>query len=387
MLVQQKDAAGNPVVDAAGQPVMVEVPDVPAPGANAGGQNGTITVVEAERLARDSAERARAEEKRKLYGDLERERTERATLQAQLEARDRAEKERQLAALPAEQQTAARLTQLGEDLARERGERLADQARSTQALRAVGLVAYRERALRDVPTEVHDLVGGDSEEEIDTAVDTARNIFSNLENRLRTQLAQEYEARRVAPPPGGGPPPPGTVPAPPHNPAYVAPHDPQSLAGPGGGFPVRTNPIPVVEGQPQLDIHEMTSEQAVRSGRYGGEMRERLHQQLRGNTRYPGALGSAPRHWSQQTVAQPLPQQEMPGGVLQPQGTPMGPVTPAGMAQPYNPGGGGTPDGQPQARSRDWLGGTLGQPSGVQVRPDARSAHASRFTHTPPITQ
>lgn len=322
MYVIKTDKDGNPILDASGKPVMIEVPDA------FGEANGAAKFLSAE----EAEKRVRAE-RSKIQKQLEEEQSSRARLEAQLEERDRREKERQLQALPPDQQVLSRMSDLEKELAATRAASERDRMRAEQQIRQVGLVAYRERALRDVPAEVEGLVNGRDEEEIDRAVDAARTAYEAIENRVRARLAAEIP--RYAQP---VPPPPEMDPnqsafrgyQPPPNPAYVPPIPQQYVAQ--AGFPTATNPpqIPDAgEGDASV-VSDMTSEQAVRSGRYGGEVRERIHAAIRNNAKYPGTLGSAPRHWS---APQPAGHAAMPGGVMQPQGTPMGPVQHPGMPQ------------------------------------------------------
>lgn len=337
MKVIKLDAAGNQVLDAAGNPVMIEIPD------SFGEEGAPVADMEASARARakEAADKAAAAEKRRMQKILDDEREARTQLEAQLADRDARDRQRELAALPPDQQVVARMTAMEHELAQSRAHITRIQSEAQNQIRQVGLVAYRERAIREVPPEVHHLVTGATEEEIDNAADAATNAYRELEQRIAArfqggQQNQQNPGAQYAPAPQYAAPMPQYVQAgpvyqaPPPNPAYVPPVPPQYAAQ--AGFPTPTNPpqIPDTTDQ-QGDISAMTTEQAVRSGRYGGEMRERIHQNLKGNLRYPGALGSAPRHWS----AGPAPAGHVaqPGGVMQPQGTPMGPVQPAGMPQ------------------------------------------------------
>ncbi len=420
MWVIKTDGQGNPVLDTAGKPVMIEIPDSFSE-AN-GGQNGTkfLTADEAERIAADrekaAAAKASADEKRKVRKELDDANAGRADLEARMAARDKAEKDNQLRSLPPDQQVVSRLNEVETELARERALRVETETRTNHQIRQVGLVAYRERALRDVPEDVHSFVGGSDETEIDQSVDNARRAYENVSSKIRSDLEAQFNASR-----GGAA---GNVPqqqqqpyypqpvAPPQNPAYVPPV-PVNY-GVQAGFPTMTNPPQVPEqiDAGQNDISEMTSEQAVRSGRYGGEMRERIHGALKGNLRYPGSLGSTPRHWN---AAQQPNHTPMPGGVMQPQGTQMGPSQPPGMPyqqpQPYPQQQGAPPQGPPQnghraqaaeAIARMHQGGNpivqgdsaantalnaAHQHAQQRGIPSSQAAFGQRFTHTPPISQ
>lgn len=266
-------------------------------------------------------QKAREEEKRRLYAQIEQEKAERLALEKKLAEREKAEKEQKLAQLPPDQQVAARLSELEQRLAAERGEALQREATLQNHLRALGLVAYRERALQEVPREIHDFVHGNSEEEIDVAIDRAKSLYGSLEQRLRAKLAPAQPAPQAMAVP---------MASPPMNPAFVA--QPQY---PVAGFPTATNPLPVAEGLAETDLTTMTSEQAVRNGKYGGEMRDRILAQLRGQAGayQPTNPGATPRHLSGVSY------QQMPNGVMQPMGTPMQAPMPTQMVQSPSPVG------------------------------------------------
>jgi hypothetical protein len=347
MKVIKTDRNGEPVLDHEGKPAMIEIPD-----AMAEGTAQFLTTDEADKKAKEAANKAAFDAKKKMEKELADSNAARDSLQARMDAADKAAKEAARSQLPPDQQVLSRMTELEHDLAQTRAQVVQVQADATHQVRQVGLVAYRERAIRDVPEEVAHLVYGQSEAEIDQAVDDATKTYRDLE----AKFAQKYEQYVPPTPPAYQPPqhfaqPQGYVPAqPPQNPHYVPPVPPQYAAQ--GGFPTPTNPLPIpdpsVAGE-QANVTEMTSEQAVRSGRYGGEMRDRIHAQLKGNARYPGSLGSAPRHWS---AGQQPGHLAMPGGVMQPQGTPMGPVQPAAMPYQQPPPPPSNPYAQPQMQQQ-----------------------------------
>jgi hypothetical protein len=111
-------------------------------------------------------------------------------------------------------------------------------------------------------------------------------------------------------------------------------------APPGYGFATPTQPIPVTpeEGLADgVDIAAMTSEEAVRSGVYSGELRAKIHAGLKRSMGQPGqTLGTAPRHWSQGQRA-PVPSDVGPDGVVRPMGHPTGPVGNPNYAGPPGP--------------------------------------------------
>lgn len=371
MLVAKVDKDGNIIMGPDGKPVLVEIPDST--------QNGVSKEEYDKAVAK-----ARAEEKNKLYDDIKRNKEEVDRLSGELEKRDKELKDRQLSGLPPDQQVLARMKEQEEHLARERGARLEQEKHFQQQIRQLGLVAYRERALRDVPSEVAGLVNGNSEEEIDMAANSAVSIYQTLESKLRSQLLAEHQAKRES----SGYAQQG-VPVPPPNPAYIPPQY-------EGGFPTPTNPLPVAEEMqpPVMDMKYMTSEEAVRSGRYGGELREQLHARLKGQVHYPGSLGSAPRHWSGQAMPPAVGHVQMPGGVMQPQGTPvsapMNPQVPQNMHRQNaeaaiartHAGGNPVVAGDPAAANALAAAQAHGQHRGV----NPKSAFSQRFNPTPPIT-
>lgn len=393
MLVQARDQNGQPILGAGGQPLMIEVGEQPR--------------VDVDQIAREAAERGRQE----VNAALQAERTQRETLERQLAERDAAERQRQLQALPPDQQVVARLTGLESQLAQERAERARMATQHSNEIRTLGLVAYRERALRDAPPEVHAFVNGSNEQEIDAAVDAAVQTYQAIEQSVEARLQAQSGQPQV---------PPGYVlgndgnyypmeqqqpliAAPPPNPAYT----PVLRAMPGvNGFatPVNAQPLPLsAEEQPGTDVTELTTEEAVRSGRYGGEMRAKLLQSLKGAP-YSGSVGSNPRH-----LRAAQPQTVIPGGGVQPQGFPTGPVQPSQMRSPQVQPvqGARLPANNARAQalaaiqrthdgSNPVLGENLGahqalnesqsfaQQRGIQ---SPNAAFRQRFTHTPPITQ
>jgi hypothetical protein len=344
MFVYKLDAGGNPVLGDDGKPLVIEVPD------------NHVSTEEHEKQVKAASNKAAYDAKKKFEKDLEEANAARESLQARMDAKDKADKERERQALPPDQQVVARMTEMEHGLAQARAETARVREEATHQVRQVGLVAYRERALRDVPEHVHAFVGGNSEEEIDASVDQAVQTYTSVEQKIRQDLEQRFAQGQQSPQTFQQP---GYTPmAPPPNPAYVQPV-PQYYAQ-QAGFPTATNPPQMPDpSQGQPDVTEMTSEQAVRSGRYGGEVRERIHAAMKAQNRYPGSLGSAPRHWSAGQA--PQGHVAMPGGVMQPQGTPMGPVQPVGFQQP-----------QPQPSHP--YGGTQGQSPQTAARAQATEA-------------
>lgn len=266
-----------------------------------------------QQAAKQAAEQAREEERRKANDEITKAHKAREDLEKELNRRDEEQKRNALSSLPVEQQITARLSEMERSLANERAERAKEAAMAREQIRNMGLLTYRERALRDVPAHVHPFVTGQSEEEIDAAAEYANQTYQAIQAQIRAELEAQFNAgnsQYMVP---------GAIVAPPPNPAYVA----QPYA-PNAGFPTATNPLPVTqeESPVQEDIREYTSEQAVRSGKYSKEIRDQILGSLKGTMRYPGQLGTNPRN----PAPPQMPYQQMPGGVQQPMGTPMGPV-------------------------------------------------------------
>lgn len=353
-----------------------------------------------QRLIAEAEAKARDEEKTKLYKTLEREKSERAqaqterdTLQKQIDELKAAERKRELEGMKPNEQVQARLSDLESQLKAERDAKLALETGTKAQFRAMELVAYRERVLRTYGDQIiPEMVGGNSEEEIDRSAVSAHKRYGEIVGGIREQAERELQARLAASQQSGNP-------APPPNPAYPAPASHQNGAG---GFPTPTNAQPVAE-QSMPSVAELTSEEAVRSGVYSGELREQLHRQLRG-LQNPGVpLGSHPRFMGTQ-----MPMVQMPGGVLQPQGTPTGPTAPAGQPQ-LQPGQYPVPQqgqGQPQlsaqdqaraaiARTHAGQNPTMPENPGAQAALDQARAKAggqspqtvfdARFHPTPPV--
>jgi len=227
-------------------------------------------------------------------------------------------------------------------------------------------------------------VQGADEKSIDLAVDQVRRAWKDVQERLvqRTVPAPvESQEVDMQVPQGYA--------APPPNPAYpMPPQMPQAV--PQGGLPTATNPVPVAGGFPQ-DLRHLTSEEAVRSGRYSGEMREQLHRMIQqmptGFT--PPNSGNIPRHLAAQ-VQPPVQYVPQPGGAMQPIGNPTGPAKVQG----------GVRTQAQEAIARTWVGQnpTIGQNVGAasaladaQAYANARgitpeAAFQQRFANSPPLT-
>ena len=323
-------------------------------------------------LISEAETRARDEEKKKLYSSLENEKNQRIEMQKRLEALESEKKSAELEALKPNERFSRQLSELEGQLKRSAEQASQDRQQYAQNVRAMELMTYRERVLRAYGDQIiPEMVGGNSEQDIDYSAKVSHEQWLQMTNRIRQQVDQEYQLRFGAP---------TGVPALPPSP-YLPPP-----AVAGGGFPASTNAQPVAEGNP-TSLRTLTTEEAVRSGRYG-ELREQIHDNLRG-MQSPGALGSLPRH-----MASPMPVTHQPGGVVQPMGTPMGPVMNSGIAAPNasqaardavartHAGQNPLVSGDPGARGA--LSAAQAHGAGAGVTP--QSAFAARFAPSPPIT-
>lgn len=316
MLVVKTDAQGNPIKDEHGNYVFENVPDpLTQEQISAQIQEAARSAATATRAELEAAQRQREQE-----------------MEAQLRQREEEARRAALATLPPDQQVVERLRMLEESNRILAQQRIEDARIHGEQIRQMGLVAYRERALRDVPEEVALLVDGNSEDEIDAAQQRALEAHNRIVAATEARLRAEFEAGQRGALPGAPP----TVQ---HVPVVVSqPRTPHVVAPPppDGGYPSVNNGVnPPAPGTEEVSIPEMTTEEAVRSGKYGGEMRKQILARVQNGGRYIGQLGAQPRHWSQQQAqAQPVPHTTLPDGVQQPTGLPTPPAQNPQVQQP-----------------------------------------------------
>ena len=333
------------------------------------------------------------EDASRMQAELERERQERAALEVRLARIEKEREEAELKAMQPDERVHRQISDLSAQVQKSQEQMRQQQLFFEGQLRAMNLVAYRERALRDlgdIPESFTSFVQGADEKSIDLAVDQVRRAWKDVQERLvqRTVPApvESQEADMQVPQGYAAPPP---------NPAYpMPPQMPQAV--PQGGLPTATNPVPVSEAGPAAggfpqDLRHLTSEEAVRSGRYSGEMREQLHRMIQqmptGFT--PPNSGNIPRHLAAQ-VQPPVQYVPQPGGAMQPIGNPTGPAKVQG----------GVRTQAQEAIARTWVGQnpTIGQNVGAasaladaQAYANARgitleAAFQQRFANSPPLT-
>jgi len=269
--------------------------------------------------------------------------SERADFERRLSERDAELTRMRTQTLPPDQQYQARLAEVEASARRIQEQAQTQVSELHQRIRAGELALYRSTAIREAATTgqhlIESLVGGGSEEEIDASIEVARAEYARIYSTVEQQVAARYQqqaAMTQQPPPVVVQQPIPVYPAPPQNPAYV--QQPPM----GGGYPTAPGalpPTPMVEGGPAM-VSEFTTEEAVRSGKYGGAVREQLMRQLKmtagASPGTIGALGVQPRQLVSGTQYV-----SMPGGVMQPQGLPTPPVVPPQYQQQY-------PQGVPQ---------------------------------------
>lgn len=276
--------------------------------------------------------RARREERSRLHGDLEKERQERQNAQRELEDLRKKQRETELAQMQPNERHEARIRELEATIQQTTQQYQQSTSQIQAELRATQLAAYRERVLRHYGSEIFpQMVVGRTEEEIDQAADNAHKEWKRMRDQMEQELMQQYQQQHPPQVSQAQPIQQQQYPrafVPPPNPAYPSLQH-QNPSDPQNGFPTPTNAEPPAEGPVPFNLKQLTSEQAVRSGRWGGEMREQVLAQLKGQSGgYIPNLGSAPRHFDA-----PVQYQTMPGGVQQPQGNPSGPAQNPQMAQ------------------------------------------------------
>ncbi len=165
-----------------------------------------------------------------------------------------------------------------------------------------------------LPAFLHAQIFGSNESEIYASAKAAVDGYAAHVQSLRAQFQPQV-------PPQAAPP----------NPYAPAPQA-QALGGPPMGYPT---PIQGSAPPPprQVDVKALTSEQAVRSGKYAGS-REALMQALQGGVD-PATLNPAANQAPQGGVQAPAIQYTMQAGQMQPVAAPMAQVIPAHLQPKY----------------------------------------------------
>jgi hypothetical protein len=300
-------------------------------------------------VAQDSSALALAEARRDAAAaraEAARLASEREDFEKRLNDRDAEMTRMRTATLPPDQQYQARMAEL-EANQRRIQEQAAEQIQGlNQRIRYSELALYRTTALKEAISHgaglIESLVGGSSEEEIDASIEVAKAEYSRIYSTVEQSVAARYQSQIAAQQASTPQPPPMVVQQqvpvyqqPPQNPAYV-PQPP-----PGGGYPTAPaafQPVPMTDAT--VSVSDVTTEEAVRSGKYGGAVRDQLMRQMRqGSGAPPGPLGVQPRQLGAVQYV------TMPNGVMQPQGLPTPQVVPPQYQQQYPQG---VPQGVPQ---------------------------------------
>jgi hypothetical protein len=275
------------------------------------------------KAARASAEAAAAKaskERQAAEAQIAQERAGRESLEAKLAQLEKDRRDAEMRALEPTQRVEREIQDLNARFQQREQHYASETAALRQQMRATELVAYRERVLRAVGEDViHELIGGANEQEIDQSVEVARAEYARVSASIRAKVEADVASRYAT---TQGQPTQQYVPVyqqPPANPHFVQ----QGTQAPNAGLPTPTNPLQPTEAAPEQNMKELTSEEAVRSGQYGGEVRARMLAQLKRGGGQAVQMGSLPRHFVQ-PGAQPNHVQ-MPMGVQQPQGLPTAP--------------------------------------------------------------
>lgn len=319
------------------------------------------------------------------------ERKAREDLEVKLAKIEEEKKEAAMKKLPPDERVQAQIRELQDAYQKTAKQLENERLFFNNQIQAINLVAYRERALRDAGQEIiPELVMGANEAEIDAALDASKSVYKRVQ--------AEFAAKYGRPMPGSDLS--GSIPM--NNPSF-----PMVSNDANAGLPTLVNPV-AVQGLPQgempMDLKDLTSEEAVRSGRYSGEMRHQLHSMLKnmGAPRNPG--WDSPRYLQNSQSAPPAPMQyvQQPGGVMQPMGNPTAPAINPQMVQQQRL----TPQQVEQQKAQQAiqrtysgqnpvlsqntgastaLAGVMAYSAGTGV--NAQGAFATRFANSPPVQQ
>lgn len=251
-----------------------------------------------------AVERARAEEKSKLYASMEAEKQARAKAEAELkllksEHGDLVGRVDQLTNknLKPDERMTLEFQKLRGDVKASQDAARQTQERLERTIHAAQLERYRADRLVQVGEEIiPELVGGDTPEAIEHSIVLAQTEYQHQKTHFWSKFQHEHQQALQA----------------------QATQAQQPMPG-AAAFPTPTNPQPIAGADVQSAqglIPALTTEDAVRSGHYA-----QYRQQLHGMIRNVGSQG----------VGQfTLPVRSL-GQVQQPQGFPTGPVAPPGM--------------------------------------------------------
>lgn len=276
----------------------------------------TAPVVD-ESLIRERVEAARREEKEKLYKEQEGLKDQIKELRTKL-AEKMSPDEKVQAQLEGLQRQLADATSKLEAQQREAQESKVRYEAETRRLQLHSFMERRLREEKEKGTELLiELVGGSSEQEIETSIQLAAVEYAKLKAQFYSRFQQEH---------------PQSQPTPPAPPPVAVQAVPAAVPLTPAAFPTVPNPASVPTVEPgtsgfSTSVAALTTPDAVRSGAYA-QQRDRLLATVRqGPVPPPGApFANTPRV----VAVQPT---YIHGDVVQPQGHPTGPVAPTQMMQ------------------------------------------------------
>lgn len=291
-------------------------------------------------------EKARSEEKTKLYGQIEKEKEVRKELEAKLKKLEDESKQRKQSKLSGEEQIQAQVAEMQAQIAERDARMTAMLEQQAADRRAYELGLYREKVLRDAgPHIMPDLVRGASQAEIDQSLLVAKAEYAHWQQHFQQQFQPQGQPPQPVPGQPGQPMQPQQLPTTVQTPTQVMTQGQPPQQQPQGA--TITNPAPQPHQNaldPQYVAH-MTSLDQVRSGEYAKNREAILARVRQGVTPVPGAqLPMRPMVPQQNAAPPPQPgyypqtQQQMPhvaqpGGVMQPTGLPTPPVQNPNMPQ------------------------------------------------------
>jgi len=127
------------------------------------------------------------EDASRMQAELERERQERAALEVRLARIEKEREEAELKAMQPDERVHRQISDLSAQVQKSQEQMRQQQLFFEGQLRAMNLVAYRERALRDlgdIPESFTSFVQGADEKSIDLAVDQVRRAWKDVQERL-----------------------------------------------------------------------------------------------------------------------------------------------------------------------------------------------------------
>ena len=263
---------------------------------------------------------ARTAEKNKLYGTIEKQKTELAAQKAEVERLQKEARDRELAAMEPNQRLEAIIQEQAGLIGQLRTTLQSQESHFTKELSKIQLSSVYTSLLNTYNGKlIPELVTGTTEQEL-------RDSAAASHQRWNELFAAHVPQIQVTPPAAQVPQAPVAAAAAP--PVYAAPAATQNPAAPVAFAPIANAPqLAPADAVPQLNLNYLTSEQAIRSGDWA-KYREQAFAGMRSNYQAP-----QPPHPVQNS---PMPYAPLPGGVMSPTGIPSAirqPAAPAPNAQ------------------------------------------------------